>query len=113
MAVEGGGVELGEDVHLVDPAVDAFAHGHVDEPVRAAYRHLRRVAGRLGPALGEREEPGPSAAAEDDRHHRPRVPRLHILVRRGGGLCGRDGHAHQGVSLAVALERPDARASEE
>lgn len=40
VAVEGGGVELCEDVHLVDPAVDAVAHGHVDEPVRAAYRHL-------------------------------------------------------------------------
>lgn len=30
-----------------------------------------------------------------------------------GGLRGRDGHAHRGVALAVALERPDARAFEQ
>ena len=39
--VEGSRVELCEDVHLVDPAVNAVAHGHVDQPVRAAYRHLQ------------------------------------------------------------------------
>ena len=36
VAVEGGGVELGEDVHLVDAGVDAVGHGDVDEAVGAA-----------------------------------------------------------------------------
>jgi hypothetical protein len=40
VTVEGLRVELGEDVHLVDPAVYAVAHRHVDQPVRAANRHL-------------------------------------------------------------------------
>jgi len=30
MAVQGGGIELREDVDFVDPAVDAVAHGDVD-----------------------------------------------------------------------------------
>ena len=39
MAVEGGGVELREDVDFVDAAVDAVGHGDVYEAVRAADRH--------------------------------------------------------------------------
>jgi hypothetical protein len=35
VTVEGLRVELGEDVHLVDPAVYAVAHRHVDQPSRA------------------------------------------------------------------------------
>jgi hypothetical protein len=41
VAVQGRRVELREDVHLVDPAVYAVAHRHVDQPVRAANRHLK------------------------------------------------------------------------
>lgn len=41
MAIEGLRVELREDVDLVDPAVYAVAHRHVDEPVRAANWHLK------------------------------------------------------------------------
>lgn len=40
MAIEGLRVELREDVDLVDPAVYAVAHRHVDQPVRAANWHL-------------------------------------------------------------------------
>ena len=41
MAVEGGGVELGEDVDLADAAVDAVAHGDIDETVEATDRDSR------------------------------------------------------------------------
>lgn len=42
MAIEGGGVELREDVDLVDGAVDTVAHWNIDESVSAADRHLPR-----------------------------------------------------------------------
>lgn len=61
MAVERGGVELREDVDLGQAAVDAVGHGHVDQAVGAADGH-----GGLGALLGQREQPGARAAAQDD-----------------------------------------------
>lgn len=60
MAVERGGVELGEDVDLGDAGVDAVAHGHVDEAIGASNGHSR-----LGTVLGEGVETGACPAAED------------------------------------------------
>ena len=42
MAIEGSGVELREDVDLVDGAIDTVAHWNIDESVRAADGHLPR-----------------------------------------------------------------------
>ena len=42
MAIEGSGVELCEDVDLVDGAVDTVAHWNIDEPVCPANGHLPR-----------------------------------------------------------------------
>ena len=42
MAIEGSGVELREDVDLVDGAIDTVAHWNVDESVCAADGHLPR-----------------------------------------------------------------------
>lgn len=48
MAVQRGGVELREDVDLVDVAVEAVADGDVDESVVSAERNSR-----FGSLLGE------------------------------------------------------------
>ena len=42
MAIEGSGVELCEDVDLVDGAVNTVAHWNIDEPVCPANGHLPR-----------------------------------------------------------------------
>lgn len=47
VTVEGCGVELGEDVHFVDSAVNAVAHWHVDQPVCSPYRDLHTIKFRL------------------------------------------------------------------
>merc|ERR1719247_4114841 len=54
-------VELGEAVHLVDPAVDAVAHGDVDEAVVRAEGN-----GGFRPLLREGVEPGSGASPQDD-----------------------------------------------
>ncbi len=59
--VEARGLELREDVDLVDLAVDAVGDGDIDEPVLARERH-----GGFGTVLRERQEPRAAAAAEDD-----------------------------------------------
>lgn len=41
MAIERVRIELRQDVDPVYPAVDAVAHGDVDEPIAPADRHLR------------------------------------------------------------------------
>ena len=58
--VQADGQELRQDVDAVEAAVDAVADRDVDEAVLAGDRD-----GRLGPELGEGEQPGPLAAAED------------------------------------------------
>ena len=60
--VQADRVELGQHVDPVQPAVDAVRQGDVDQPVLAGHRH-----GRLGADLGQRIEPGPLAAAQDQR----------------------------------------------
>ena len=49
MAIEGGGVELGHDVDLVNAAVNAVADGDVNEAIIATQRHSG-----LGTLLRER-----------------------------------------------------------
>lgn len=58
MAVKRGGVELGEDVDLVDVAVEAVADGDVDEPVVSAEGN-----GGFGSLFGERVETSSGAAS--------------------------------------------------
>ena len=62
VAVERRRVELRQHEDAPDVGVDAVADGDVDQPVLAADRH-----GRLRPMLGERKEPRPLPAAQDDR----------------------------------------------
>jgi hypothetical protein len=68
--VQGGGIELGEDVDLAQPGVDAVRDGDVHEPELAAEGH--RGLGALG---RERVQSLPPAAPQDDRydfrHHAP------------------------------------------
>lgn len=64
MAIERLGIELGEDVDLVDLAVYAVAHRDVDEPVASPDGHRG-----LGPCTREREEARAGATAEDDGGH--------------------------------------------
>ena len=61
MAVEGGGVKLRQDVDLADAAVDAVAHGHVNQAVSATNGHSR-----LGTLLGERVQAGTSTTTQND-----------------------------------------------
>lgn len=61
VAVERGGVELREAVHLVDVGVDAVGHGQVDEPVVGAEGNRG-----LGAGLGEGVQTGTRTTAEDD-----------------------------------------------
>ena len=61
MSIEGGGVELGEHVDLVDAAVDAVAHGDIDQPVAAANGHSW-----LGSSLGQRVQAGTRSSSQDD-----------------------------------------------
>ena len=61
MPVEGGGVELGEHVDLVDAAVDAVAHGHIDEPVASADGHRW-----LGACLGQGVQSRPCSSSQND-----------------------------------------------
>lgn len=58
VAVKRGGVELREDVDLVDVAVEAVADGDVDEPVVSAEGN-----GRFGSLFGERVETRSSSAS--------------------------------------------------
>ena len=58
VAVKRGGVELREDVDLVDVAVEAVADGDVDEPVVSAEGN-----GGFGSLFGERVETRSSAAS--------------------------------------------------
>jgi len=62
VAVERGRVELREDVDLGDAAVQAVAHRHVDQAVRAADWHRR-----LGALLGQGVQAAAGTTAEDDR----------------------------------------------
>lgn len=61
MSIEGGGVELGEHVDLVDAAVDAVAHGDINQPVAATDGHCW-----LGSSLGQGVQAGTSSSSQDD-----------------------------------------------
>ncbi len=61
MPVQRRGIELGQHVDLADAAVDAVAHGHVDEPVGATDRHRR-----LRALLREGVQPAAGASTQDD-----------------------------------------------
>src|SRR5262249_24509969 len=60
MTVQARTEELGQNVNVIQAAVDAIADGDVDEPVAPGQRH-----GRLAAHLGERKQPGPATASED------------------------------------------------
>jgi hypothetical protein len=64
MLVQGGGVELRQDVNTPEAGVDAVGDRDVHEPVFAGQRHRR-----LGPLLGQRKKPGPLPSAHDDGKH--------------------------------------------
>ena len=61
MAIERCAVELRQHIDLVDAAVDAVANRDINQAVFARQRH-----GRLGPHFGERVQPRPSTATEND-----------------------------------------------
>ena len=61
MPVEGGGVELRQHVDLADAAIDAVAHGHVNEAVGPPDGHRR-----LRALLRERVQPAARASTQDD-----------------------------------------------
>lgn len=61
MAIEGSGVELGEDVDLIDPGVDAVGHWDVNEAVGTA-----NGDGGFGSVLGERVETGACSSSKND-----------------------------------------------
>jgi hypothetical protein len=97
VTVEGRGVELREDEHFVDAAVDAVAHRHVDQAVRPSKGHLkpttttsqqpvllqcthspcnnlsREAYSRLCTSLGERVETRSGATPKDDGQHCPGI----------------------------------------
>ena len=56
---------LGEAVDFVNVGVYAVGDGDVYEPVVGAQRHSR-----LGALLGQRVQPGPRPASQDDTQHR-------------------------------------------
>src|SRR5262245_44999164 len=70
--------ELGQYINSVDSAIEAVADRDVDQPVFA-----RDGDGGFRAELGEREQPGPLAAAEDQAEHRAR---LHGIASRGNCL---------------------------
>ena len=61
--MKGRGVELREDVHALEPGVDAVGDGDVHEPVFAGERH-----GGFGAVFGEWIQARARAAAHDDAH---------------------------------------------
>lgn len=93
---------LGEHVHLGDAAVDAVAHGHVDQPVRTT--DWARAATRGGSALTLFFEQPSEATVQDPgkkpptaaQHHSARPPLRPTprCSRGGGGVGGGGGPAH-------------------
>jgi len=79
VAVQGGRVELGQAVHLVDVGVEAIADGNVDQAVVGTQWH-----GGLGALLGQGVEPGASPSSQDDAQHR---------------LCGKAGQEGETAKL--------------
>ena len=71
VAVERRRVELRQHEDLLQPGVQAVADRDVDQPVLAADRHRR-----LRPHVGERVEPRPASAAENQRQHVVHAPSL-------------------------------------
>lgn len=61
VSMEGGGVELGEEVDAFEAGVDAIGDGDIDESIFTGERD-----GGFGAVFGEGEESGALAAAEDD-----------------------------------------------
>jgi hypothetical protein len=77
---------LRQHVHLADAAVDAVAHGHINQAVRAADGH-RRLCALLGQGIQARAR----AAAQDDRRHALAGNLLDLQrasVRRRERACG-------------------------
>ena len=71
VAVERGGIELGQDVDAAEPGIDAVGNRDVDNPVFAGQRH-----GRFGAVLGQGEESAPLPATHDDAENLADVERL-------------------------------------
>lgn len=46
MSIQRCRVELGENVHFIDPTVDAIAHRHIDQPICTSYRHLQKESSK-------------------------------------------------------------------
>lgn len=65
VAIEGGRVELRQDVDLVDVGIDAVADWNVYEAVVSTQGHSR-----LGPLLGQRVQPGARPSSQDHPQHR-------------------------------------------
>ena len=61
MTIEGGGVELREHVDLVDAAVDAVAHGDINQSVAASNGHSW-----LGSGFGQRVQPRSCSTSQND-----------------------------------------------
>ena len=71
---------LCQHIHLADAAVDAVAHGHVDEAVGAPNGHCW-----LGALLGQRVQPRAGPAAQDDGRHALRADLLALHTAAGVG----------------------------
>ena len=62
--MQGGGVELGEQVNAPQTGVDAVGDGDIDQAILAGQRHSR-----FGALLGQREQARALAATHDHREH--------------------------------------------
>ena len=71
VAVERGGIELGQDVDAAEPRINAVGNRDVHNPVFAGQRH-----GRFGAVLGQGKEATPLTATHDDAENLADVERL-------------------------------------
>ncbi len=84
VAMHRGGIELGQQVDLIEPAIEAIADRDVHESVHAGEGH-----GRLGALSGERAQTGAASTADDDCDHALTDGHSVPLPNSGGAGVGR------------------------
>lgn len=99
MPVEGGGVELSEDVDLVNAGVDAVAHRHVNQAVGPSNWHSG-----LCTVLGQRVQAGSRAAPKDDCTYRAGISLLHDASAGCSGPLGNRLGNHKVVATSTGRE---------
>jgi hypothetical protein len=78
MAVEGGGIELGQQVNAFQARIDAIGNGDVHQAVFPGERH-----GRFAAVPRQREEPLAPSAPHDDRENIARIDGHSYFLRHG------------------------------